>query len=213
MCILGRADSRTAGYISLHVTGIAEVLSGLVGSLVGAILKVDNALTRSELLVGEFSLVLFGWLGSDERSGEFGMKVASSSNSKETLHNLGDVTSLIKINRLKHVNFRHTPSLARLLETVDVFHLFELSARGIDLGDAFGNKLIHEVAENNSILKNVLEGSSGKLLSEDVTHPGKDVSFELSISLAGDFVGHAGTKSILRSTTHIEELGGDIGLA
>ena len=60
----------------LHMTGVTEVLSGLISAFVGTHLQIDNAFSGSELLVREVAFVFFGGLGTDERSLELRMEVA-----------------------------------------------------------------------------------------------------------------------------------------
>lgn len=60
----------------LHVTSVTKVETASVGALVGTVLKVDHALTSTQLLIGEVSLVLISGLGSEEWSGPFGVQVA-----------------------------------------------------------------------------------------------------------------------------------------
>lgn len=49
----------------LHVTSVAEVDAGLVGTFVRAVLKRDDVLARLELLFAEVSDVLLRFLWSD----------------------------------------------------------------------------------------------------------------------------------------------------
>lgn len=178
------------------MAGVAEVLAGLIGALVGAHLEVDDALAGAELLIGEVALVLLGGLGANEGTLELGVEVASTSNSHQALGDLGNVAAFVQIDGLEDVDFWNTPGLAGLLESVDVLHLLELTAGGVDLGDAAGHELVHEVAEDNAILENIFDGSSGKLLAKDIAHPGKDVTLELGITLASELVGDGGTEAV-----------------
>lgn len=58
------------------MTGVTEVETGSVGALVRAVLQVDDALARAQLLLAEVALVLVGWLGAQERTGPLGVQVA-----------------------------------------------------------------------------------------------------------------------------------------
>lgn len=71
----------------------------------------------------------------------------SASDGHKTLGNLGDVAALIEINGLEHIDLGHAPRLTRLLETVDIFHLLELSAGCVDLGDTARHQFVHKAVE------------------------------------------------------------------
>lgn len=183
------AKRRAKWDINLHVAGVAKVLSGLVGALVGSVLQVDDALTGTKLLLAEVALILLGGLGSDVGSLELGMEVAGTTNSHQALGDLWDISPLVEVDSLEHIDLGHAPGLARLLEPVDVLHLLELSTGRVDLGDAAGHQLVHKVAENNSILEDVLKRSVRQLLSDDVSHPREDIGLKLRVALASQFVG------------------------
>lgn len=70
-----------------------------------------------------------------------------TSNGQQALGDLGNVAALVKINGLEHIDLGHSPSLASLLETIDVLHLLELGSHCVDLRDASGHQLVHEAVE------------------------------------------------------------------
>lgn len=65
--------------VFLHVSRVAEVDAARVGTLVGAVLEVDDAFSRSQLLRAEVPLVLLGRFGSQARSLVFRVQIARSS--------------------------------------------------------------------------------------------------------------------------------------
>jgi len=87
------------------------------------------------------------------------MEVARTADGQEALSNLGNISSFVEIYSLEDINLWNTPFLATLLESVDVLHLFELASCCVDLGNATRHELVHEVAENDAILKDILKGS------------------------------------------------------
>jgi len=148
-------------------------------------LKIDDTFTGAQLFLRKYTLVLFGGLGSKEWAGPFGVQVASAAESHEALCNLWQIASLIKINSLEHIDVRYSVCFASLLETIDILHLFELAARGVDFGDTSWHQLVHQFAEDNSITKNVFEWTISELLTENSLNPGKDFGFKGGITFAG----------------------------
>lgn len=59
------------GWGTLHVSCVAKIDPSLVGALVGTILKVDDTLPRTHLLLGELALVLIRQLGSQDGATPF----------------------------------------------------------------------------------------------------------------------------------------------
>jgi len=51
----------------LHMPGVAEIHSALIGSSVGSVLEGNHSLTGTQLLFGKVALVLLSLFGSDGR--------------------------------------------------------------------------------------------------------------------------------------------------
>lgn len=176
--------------------GVAEVLAALGGALVGAVLQVDDAFAGTQLLLRPFALLLLGGLGSEAGSPVLGVHVASAANGHQALCNLGDVPLLPQVNGLEDVDFGHAPGLGGVLEVGDVLHKLELSAGGVDLGDATGHQLVHQVAEDNAVAEDVTEVTVGQGLTKDGAHPLHDALLQSWVTLASDLVLDLGAESV-----------------
>uniref|UniRef100_A0A1D2AJU0 Muscle specific protein 20 like n=1 Tax=Ornithodoros brasiliensis TaxID=888526 RepID=A0A1D2AJU0_ORNBR len=195
-----KKGSNSGRCFCLHVSRVAEVLSTLCGALVGTVLQADDALTSAELFLGPVALGLLGGLGAEAGAGVLRVHVASAADGGEALANLGDVPLLPQVNGLEDIDFGDTPLLASILEEGDVLHELELATTGVDLGNAAGHQLVHELAEDGAVAENISEVSLGQLDTQNGGHPLEELSLHLGIALAGDLVGHLGAKSIGGST-------------
>lgn len=83
-----------------HVPGVAEVLAALSGALVGAHLKVDDALASAQLLLRPFALLFLGGLGSQAGSVVLGVSVAGTADGHQALGDLGNVPLLPQVDGL-----------------------------------------------------------------------------------------------------------------
>lgn len=169
-----------------HVPGVAEVLAALSGALVGAHLEVDDALASAQLLLRPFALLFLGGLGSQAGSVVLGVSVAGTADGHQALGDLGNVPLLPQVDGLEDVNLGHAPGLGSVLEVRDVLHELELAAAGVDLGDATGHQLVHQVAEDGAVAENVSEVTVGEGLSKNGAHPLLDALLQGRVALAGN---------------------------
>ena len=65
---------------------------------------------------------------------------------------------------------------------LDVFHELEGTSRSLDFFHRVGGQFVHELAQDDSILKDVLESSGGKLFPQHCGDPVENLLLELLIA-------------------------------
>jgi len=174
------------------VPGVTEVLAGLVGSLVGSVLQVDNALSGPQLLLCELTLVLVGLFGSENWSAPLRVNLGRSAESEDALRDLDDVAFLPEVDGLEDVYLGHSVLLAGLLELVDVLHQLELSSSRVDLRDAPWHHLVYQLAENLSVSESIFIWKVGESFSCDGFNPFDNFLLCLGIPLTSDLISNLG---------------------
>lgn len=159
--------------------------SGLRRPLVVPHLEVELSLVRPQLFLGEGSLVLLRHLGPEGRSGVLGMLLRDPAEGVQRQHHLGYVPLLEQVGRLEDLLLRHAVLLDRVLEPLDVLHQLEVGALRLDLLDRTGLELVHQVAEDDAVLEDVLEFAARNRFAQDGEDPVEDLLFHFLVAGLG----------------------------
>lgn len=136
------------------MASIAEGHARLSGTLVGAILQVDNALRSPELLLGEVADVLLRLFWANGRL----IKLRSLPSQRlQADNNRVEVLSLPKVHSLEGLLSGHAAGLSTLHEGVDVLHALEGHGGGLDLLDLTGLEGVNHLAQQLSVLQGFVE--------------------------------------------------------
>lgn len=104
------------------MSGIAEIKSTLVGSLVGSVLEGDDSVSGSQLLLRELAFILFSFLGSNGRLAILGCLTTES---LEADDDRVEILPLPQVDGLEELLRWHAECLGRFQERVNVFHTLE----------------------------------------------------------------------------------------